>query len=125
VSTDTEIKDGLLIVQQTQDDDCTQLALHGELDLANAHTFELTLHEALHRGDKVVVDLAKLEFLDSTGISMLVMALRAPHAEQLSFLPSESPEVCRLLSLTGMDERLGFGRTNPTAYTSHRPAAPA
>jgi anti-anti-sigma factor len=115
VSTDTEIKDGLLIVQQKQDGDCTRLILEGELDLANAHTLELTLHEALHRGDRVVVDMAKLEFLDSTGISMLVMALKAPHAERLSFLPSESPEVCRLLSLTGMDERLGFGRTSPGA----------
>jgi anti-anti-sigma factor len=112
VPTNTEIKDGLLIVQQTQEADSTHLALHGELDLANAHTLELTLREALHRGDEVVVDMAKLEFLDSTGISMLVMALRSPDAERLSFLPSESPEVCRLLSLTGMDERLGFGRTD-------------
>lgn len=110
--THTEIKNGLLVVQQTQDDGSTHLALHGELDLANAHTLEMTLHEALHRGDEVIVDLAKLEFLDSTGISMLVMALQGPHADQLRFLPSESPEVCRLLSLTGMDERLGFGRTD-------------
>jgi anti-sigma B factor antagonist len=122
VSTNTEIRDGLLVVQQTQDGDCTRLALNGELDLANAHTLELTLHEALHRGDEVVVDMAKLEFLDSTGISMLVMALRAPHAERLSFLPSESPEVRRLLSLTGMDERLGFGRTSPSAITALPPA---
>jgi anti-anti-sigma factor len=119
--TNTEIKDGLLVVQQTQDGDSTHLALHGELDLANAHTLEMTLHEALHRGE-VVVDMAKLEFLDSTGISMLVMALRAPNAERLSFLPSESPEVCRLLSLTGMDERLGFGRTSPIAQTTSPPA---
>lgn len=120
--TDTEIKDGLLIVQQSKDGDCTRLVLQGELDLANAHTLELTLHEALHRGDRVVVDMAELEFLDSTGISMLVMALRAPHAERLSFLPSESPEVRRLLSLTGMDERLGFGRTSPSADTTSSPA---
>ena len=114
----TEIKDGLLVVEQSQEGDCTRLALHGELDLANAHTLELTLHESLHRGDEVVVDMAKLEFLDSTGISMLVMALRAPHAERLRFLPSESPEVCRLLSLTGMDVGLGFGRTSPSSQSS-------
>ena len=120
--TDTEIKDGLLIVHQKQDGDCTHLALHGELDLANAHTLELTLHEALHHGDRVVIDMTKLEFLDSTGISILVMALRAPNAERLSFLPSESPEVCRLLSLTGMDERLGFGRTSSGTETALPPA---
>ena len=111
MSSSAEIRDGLLVVQQTQDGDSTHLALHGELDLANAHTLELTLRGALHRGE-VVVDMAKLEFLDSTGISMLVMALGDPNAERLSFLPSESPEVRRLLSLTGMDERLGFRRTS-------------
>lgn len=120
--TNTEIKDGLLVVQQTQDDGSTLLALEGELDLANADTLEMTLHEALNRGDEVVVDLTKLEFLDSTGISMLVMALRSPNAERLSFLPSQSPEVGRLLSLTGMDERLGFGRTSQIAETTLPPA---
>ncbi len=110
-----EIRNGLLLVHQTQEANHTRLELEGELDLANAHSLELTLHEALNRGDEVVVDLAGLEFLDSTGISLLVMALRAPNADRLRFLPSESPEVRRLLSLTGMDERLGLGGTGRTA----------
>ncbi|HET7589506.1 MAG TPA: STAS domain-containing protein [Solirubrobacterales bacterium] len=109
----TDIRNGLLLVRQTQDEGSTLLALEGELDLANAHTLELTLHEALHRGDEVIVDLGKLQFIDSTGISLLVMALRSPHAERLSFRPSESPEVCRLFSLTGLDQRLGFRSAPP------------
>jgi anti-anti-sigma factor len=76
--TRTTIKDGLLVVDQTQDGRCTHLALGGELDLANAATLELTLHEALNLGQEVVVDLGRLEFLDSTGISLLVMACKAP-----------------------------------------------
>lgn len=113
--TQTDIKNGLLLIRQTQDGGSTQLALEGELDLANAHTLELTLHEALHRGDEVLVDLGKLEFIDSTGISLLVMALRGPNAARLSFLPSEHPDVCRLLSLTGLDQRLGFSSAPPVA----------
>lgn len=113
--TQTDIQNGLLLVRQTQDGGSTELALEGELDLANAHTLELTLHEALHRGDEVVVDLGKLEFIDSTGISLLVMALRGPHAERLRFRPSESADVCRLFSLTGLDQRLGFSSTPPVA----------
>jgi anti-anti-sigma factor len=111
----TEIKNGLLLVLQTREDGCTNLALHGELDIANAHTLELTLHEALHSGDEVVVDMAKLEFLDSTGISLLVMAMRSRGAERLRFLPSESPDVRRLFSLTGLDQRLGFSSVPPRA----------
>ena len=112
--TQTDIQNGLLLVRQTQDDSSTRLAVEGELDLANAHTLELTLHEALHRGDEVLVDFGKLEFIDSTGISLLVMALRGPHAERLSFLPSESADVRRLFSLTGLDQRLGFN-SGPSA----------
>lgn len=119
--TSTEIRDGLLVVRQTQESGSTRLALHGELDLANAHTLEMTLHEALNHGDEVVVDLAKLEFLDSTGISLMVVAMRGPNAERLSFLPSESPEVKRLLALTGLDEHLGFG--SATADRAAQPAA--
>lgn len=116
-ATQTEIKNGLLLVRQTQEDGSTRLDLHGELDLANAHTLELTLYEALHRGDEVLVDLGQLEFIDSTGISLVVMALRSRHADQLSFLPSESPDVRRLLSLTGLDHRLGF-RSGPAVAQS-------
>lgn len=110
---DTEIKNGLLLVRQTQEGDSTHLSLHGELDLSNAHSLELTLHEALHRGDEVVVDLGELEFIDSTGITLFVVALQSPNADRLSFRPSESAEVGRLLNLTGLDKRLGFSSAAP------------
>jgi anti-anti-sigma factor len=113
VPTATEIRNGLLLVRQTQDGERTTLAPEGELDLANSHTLDLTLHEALHRGDLVVVDLGNLEFIDSTGIALLVVALRGPHAERLSFLPSQSPAVSRLLGLTGLDQRLGLSSISP------------
>jgi anti-sigma B factor antagonist len=104
----TEIRDGLLILRRLREPGRTCLALHGELDIANAATLEASLEEALASGDEVVVDLAKLQFLDSTGIALLVAALRGPGAARLSFLPSESSEVHRVLALTGLEERLGF-----------------
>jgi anti-sigma B factor antagonist len=113
--TSTEIKDGLLVVQQTQGGGRTRLALQGELDLANAATLDLALREALDLGQEVVVDMRDLEFLDSTGISLLVIALQGPHAERLSFIPSSSPEVRRLLEMTGLDQRLGFSSAPPRA----------
>ncbi|HEU4706010.1 MAG TPA: STAS domain-containing protein [Solirubrobacterales bacterium] len=116
----TEIKDGALILRQLRESGRICLALHGELDLANAATLETSLGEALASGDEVVVDLAKLEFLDSTGIALLVSVLQSPGAERLSFLPSESTEVHRLLTMTGLEERLGFDRS---ASHTTQPAA--
>lgn len=72
--TTTEIQDGLLVLQQIQEPGRVRLALHGELDLTNTATLEVALNAALASGDDVLVDLAKLEFLDSTGISLLVRA---------------------------------------------------
>lgn len=77
------------------------------MDLANAETAATTLREALLYGKDVVVDLGKLEFLDSTGVAMLVSAMREG-GERLSFLSSEHDAVRRLLSLTGLDERMNF-----------------
>lgn len=106
-TTDFKVHDGLLAVQQTSEGRRLRIALDGEMDLANTETAASALREALHRGNYVVVDLTKLSFLDSTGIAMLVTAMQEG-GERLGFLPSEHDEVRRLLSLTGLDERMTF-----------------
>lgn len=105
---DFQVHDGLLVVQQTSEGKRLRLALNGELDLANAETAKATLREALASGKDVVVDLADLEFLDSTGVAMLVAAMREVDGKRLSFLPSEHEAVRRLLKLTGLDEWMGL-----------------
>jgi anti-anti-sigma factor len=101
-----EVQDGLLHVHLSVADDQVRLALRGELDLANAKTLETSLLEAFASEKQIVVDLGELEFLDSTGVSLLVTAMARPDASKLTFLPSGSPEVGRLLSLTGLDARM-------------------
>jgi len=85
----TEFQDGLLMVRQTDEGAFIRLALQGELDLSNAKTLETSLQDALASGTHVLVDLGKLEFLDSTGVSLLVMAMKDKEANRLTFLPSE------------------------------------
>lgn len=48
------------------------VALHGELDIVSAYELALALVEVA--GSTVVVDLSDLTFMDSTGITALVMA---------------------------------------------------
>jgi anti-anti-sigma factor len=114
-STDFQVHDGLLVVQQTSEGERLRIALQGEMDLANTESAESILREALGSGRSVVIDLAKLEFLDSTALAMLVSAMREG-GEQLSFLPSEHAAVRRLLSLTGLDERMNLA--TPVAAAS-------
>jgi anti-anti-sigma factor len=105
--TNFKVHDGLLAVQQTSEGRRLRIVLEGEMDLANTETAAATLREALVCGKDVVVDLGKLEFLDSTGIAMLVAAMNEG-GERLSFLPSEHEPIRRLLSLTGLEERMTF-----------------
>jgi anti-anti-sigma factor len=55
----------------------------------------------------VIVDLRALEFMDSTGISVLVKAHQsALESEHRFAVVKGSPQVDRLLSLTGLDQHL-------------------
>jgi anti-anti-sigma factor len=98
-----------LIVDQRDEGERLRVSLCGELDLSNACTAELQLEEALNSGRPLLIDLTNLEFLDSTGIALLVAALGRPDAgSRLRFLPSETLGVRRVLSLTGLEERLPY-----------------
>jgi anti-sigma B factor antagonist len=112
---DTEVKDGMLTVQQISEGDRVRLALNGELDLSNVPTVEATLEEAFASDREVVVDLGPLEFIDSTGLAFIVMALRRHDAQRLSFLPCRSAAVRRLLSLTGLDDKIPLSSTGKSA----------
>jgi anti-anti-sigma factor len=86
------------------------LALSGELDLSNADRFSDELARAEDGASppsRIVLDLSELEFIDSTGIALLVSALSRNEGDvRISFIPSDSPAVTRVLELTGLAERL-------------------
>jgi anti-sigma B factor antagonist len=48
------------------------VTLRGELDIATAPELERFVNERLDAGDEVVVDLRGLDFMDSSGIRVLV-----------------------------------------------------
>lgn len=101
-----EIADGTLEVRTAETDGTHVISLCGELDLANAPTAETALDRVLQRGGRVVVDMRELEFIDSTGIALLVAALGNDREAELGFVPSTSQAVNRVLELTGLAERL-------------------
>lgn len=118
---DVRAQDGLLTISRVDEGAQVRLELAGELDLSNAPTLEATLDGAIGSGKKVVVDLGRLEFLDSTGLALIVRMLGRSDAERFSFVPSRSASVRRLLSLTGLDERMAVD----TAGDESLPSLPA
>jgi anti-sigma B factor antagonist len=86
----------------------TVIELTGELDLASSAALEEELIRVIESDvDHVIVDLRQLEFMDSTGLSTLVKAhQRAEDSGRRFALVRGSQQVQRLLSLTGVAERL-------------------
>ena len=104
-----EISDGLLRVGVAEDGTDHVVRLCGELDLANAATAEAELDAAMTAASSVVVDMRELEFIDSTGIALLVGIIgRNSSSPHLSFVPSEFPAVKRVLELTGVAPRMAL-----------------
>jgi anti-anti-sigma factor len=91
-----------------REDRATVVAVTGELDLASSPALDQEL-ERVSRSDTelLILDLSELEFMDSTGLSVLIKAnQRAQDAGKRFGVLKGSPQVQRLLSLTGVDERL-------------------
>ncbi|MEG8279934.1 STAS domain-containing protein [Streptomyces sp. AHA2] len=80
----------------------------GPLDLHTAPEFSDTLQPLLRDGDhRVMVDLSRVEFIDSTGLTSLIAAYRTTRttgARLALIAPSE--RVRAMLALTGTDQVL-------------------
>jgi anti-sigma B factor antagonist len=106
-----ELRDGLLSVVSTHyGDEVTIVSLVGELDLAVASTAAAAIEDALaDKARRLVLDLQGLEFLDTSGIAMLSrVAAKEVSEGDVLVIPSDSPGVSRILTVTGVDSLLRF-----------------
>jgi anti-sigma B factor antagonist len=97
-----------LQVDYRTDGDTVVIRLAGELDIASAPELEQAIDRAIaSRALLVIVDLHKLEFMDSTGVRLLVRAHQSALQSRHRFaVVRGSPQVDRLLALTGLDDHL-------------------
>ena len=94
------------------------IALHGELDVANAHELHDELAKHIDAGRRVIrIDLQQVSFIDSTALGELINATERCSAEHGSLiLTNVSAGLYRVLRRTGFDQVLlidtagGFGR---------------
>ena len=90
------------------------IALHGEFDYATAQEVRGAISAVLGRRDSdvIVVDLAGVTFLDSTGVGTLVVARRICADFNVEFRVSDpNPFISKLFTVVGVAEILGV----PTA----------
>ena len=85
------------------------LALSGELDIAGAPELTIALNQAQAAGHTLTVDLTDLEFIDSSGLGVLVRFNNAAMAADYTYtVIAGPPQVHRAFVLSGLDQALPF-----------------
>lgn len=93
-------------IHESRTDGCLRLSLTGQLDLASAPTLDDRLTRLRAVKSPVRLDLSRLEFIDSTGIHLLVRTIGEARVKHwaLRIEPDVSPEVMRLFKLVRLDQ---------------------
>lgn len=103
------------------------IAVRGELDLSNASDLEAPLEEAIASGDaSVLIDLTECEFIDSTGIALIVRAWqrldRGAEGDGSGrvVISSQNDQVRRVLEITGLELSIPIHGTREEALAALR-----
>jgi len=101
-------RDAVFRADARETGDVLIVSLTGELDMATAPEFEQAIERA-QGGSAIVVDLRKLEFIDSTGIRALMQVYSAGQDghSTVSFIRAEG-QVQRVLQLAGVEGFLAW-----------------
>jgi len=104
------VRSGRITIQVHTEDDLYLISLVGELDLSATEALNAELFRAEESSARrIVLDLGGVEFIDSSGLELLMIAKRRSDADAGRFrVRPGRDQVTRLLALTGMDEFLPF-----------------
>jgi anti-anti-sigma factor len=87
-------------------DGASIVAIGGELDLSTIPRMQAPLLEQIGQRPAVLVDLSGLTFIDSSGIGILIHALRGSNGTPVHILIATDSQVDRVLRIAGVSEAL-------------------
>lgn len=111
------------VSRETIEDDIRALTVRGELDMSTAPELERELDAALAEpGISIVLDLCECEFIDSTGIALIVRAWQQLNEadDRGLVLCSINHQVRRLLKITGVEGSIPMHEGRDAALASLR-----
>ena len=107
---------------ESLDEQTHLIAVRGEVHVSTAPEFSERLNDAIAGGKTaVVIDMTGVEFIDSTGLSVLLNALRRVTRQQGSLaLAVSNPTVLRLFEITRLDSTFDIYPDRETAISRVR-----
>jgi len=84
---------------------CKEIEVTGELDLAVANQLQSAIDSVNSTYERIAISLGSCEFIDSTGIAVIVAARQQLEKEgRRLFICAPNDQVLRVLSITGLAE---------------------
>jgi anti-sigma B factor antagonist len=99
----------LLRVETARDGGLHEIRLHGELDLSTEAEVAAAIAQAEESdAERIVIDLGGLQFMDSTGIKLLVTAATRSRESGRVRLRKGSEAIQHVLRVAGIESELPF-----------------
>ena len=97
------------------------LKVGGEIDVYTAPRLREAIVTAIEAGrTRLVIDVEKVEFLDSTGLGVLVGALKKVRADGGTLdIVCTQQRILKIFDITGLDKVFGLHRTVAEAIAVH------
>ena len=107
---------------ETRDvDGRTIVAVGGEIDVYTAPRLRETIVTAVEAGhNRLIIDVQQVQFLDSTGLGVLVGALKRVRAEGGSLdIVCTQERILKIFEITGLDKVFGLHGSVDEARAAH------
>ncbi|HEX7059659.1 MAG TPA: STAS domain-containing protein [Solirubrobacterales bacterium] len=110
------------VQREELDDGILAFTVRGELDMSTASELEKSLEDALAQpGTSIMLDLSECEFIDSTGIALIVRAWqRLDEGGGRLVLCCVNHQVRRLLKITGVESSIPMHEQRDVALAALR-----
>ena len=107
------------VAEVVRDGDAVIVALAGELDLYNADAVRnVLIEECARKPARLVVDLSRVAFIDSTALGVLIEARTKLENHSGFLLASPATETRRALEISGLDRHFGMHDTLDAALSA-------
>ena len=108
-------------VHSARDSGVFVINVEGELDMNTASQLERELREPLANPNSgLVIDLSSCEFIDSTGIALIVRAWQGLEGEDRFALCGVGDQVKRVLDITGLESVIPIHANREEALSRSR-----
>ena len=96
----------MLTIEKINKDDALCFELAGRLDATTSPDLEAGVRESLDDAEKMVFDLAQLEYISSAGLRVLLMTQKNMVKKGGLVIKNAGPEIMEIFELTGFSDVL-------------------